>query len=167
MTEKRSSTAGNAQLSLLPGPEAQGVGARPVNPALQPQGGGYLDVCPASEFQKKPTAAEKTARHDPRLDELRAMGLQRAWITAAEAVGVDAVLTIWRILDADPSSSYDGTTLRVPLRAWRTYLRYQRNRYIEILRDMGTSPQDIQRRLVRQLGERVSISHIKRLTARR
>lgn len=91
------------------------------------------------------------------------MGLQRAWVRAAEEVGVDAVLAIWRILDADPSSSYDGTTLRVPLRAWRTYLRYERNRYIEALRDLKLSPQEIKRRLARQLGEHISISHIRRV----
>jgi hypothetical protein len=91
------------------------------------------------------------------------MGLQRAWVRAAEEVGVDAVLTIWRILDADPASSYDGTTLRVPLRAWRTFLRYERNRYIDSLRSFGLSPREIQKRLVKQLGERISISHIRRV----
>lgn len=167
MTEKRSPDDENAQLSLLPTAPGPGVGARQPPPGLHPGGGGYQGVCMGSKFEKKIGEAEKNAAHDPRLDELRAMGLQRAWVAAAEAVGVDAVLAVWRILDADPSSSYDGTTLRVPLRAWRTYLRYQRNRYIDSLRDLGLRPHEIQRRLQQQLGERVSISHIKRLAARR
>ena len=167
MGERRSSGDENAQLSLLPDLVEQGVGARHGGGGRPSRGGGYQDVCTAPNFKKNPAEAEKSAPRDPRLDDLRAMGLQRAWISAAESVGVDAVLTVWRILDADPSSSYDGTTLRVPLRAWRTYLRYQRNRYIETLREMGQSPHEIQRRLMKQLGERVSISHIKRLLARR
>lgn len=154
-------------MSLFSDPHDQGVGARQADPALPILGGGYQDVCTAVEFQKNARRAEKNAPRDPRLDDLRAMGLQRAWIRGAEEIGVDAVLALWRILDADPQSSYDGTTLRVPLRAWRTYLRYQRNRYIEQLRDIGHGPHEIQRRLARQMGERVSVSHIKRIMAGR
>lgn len=93
------------------------------------------------------------------------MGLQRSWIRVAEEIGVDALLAAWRILDADPSSSYDGTTLRVPLRSYKTYLKYQRNRYVEDLARRGLPPDEIRRRLLRQLGESVSIRHIKRLAA--
>lgn len=164
MMEKRSTEDKNAQMTLLLDTDTAGVGARQAGSGLPPGGGGYQDVCIAANFEKKAADAKKNAPdRDPRLEDLRSMGLQRAWVRAAEEVGVDAILTIWRILDADPQSSYDGTTLRVPLRAWRTYLRYQRNRYIEQLRDMGCGPHEIQRRLNRQMGERVSIPHIKRI----
>jgi hypothetical protein len=107
------------------------------------------------------------APRDPRLDDLRAMGLQRVWLHVAEEIGVDQFLALWRIIDADPQSSYDSATLRVPLLGWRTYLRYQRNRYIEQLRDMGRDALEIQRRLNRQMGERISLPHIKRIMAGR
>lgn len=153
-------------MSLLADLDEQGVGARQEEAPHPTVGGGYQDVCTGMKFEKKSTT-EKIDRRDPRLDDLRIMGLQRPWLLVAEEIGVDAMLAAWRILDADPSSSYDGTTLRVPLRSWRTYLRYQRNRYIDSLRNHGLAPQEIQKRLQRQLGERVSISHIKRLAAKR
>jgi hypothetical protein len=159
---KRSSTGGIAGQYQA----AQGVGGRQTDTPIPWRGGGYLNECTPPEFSKKNAAIKKGMR-DPRLDELQRMGLQRPWIEGAEALGVDAILTLWRILDADPSSSYDGTTLRVPLRAWRTYLRFQRNRYIEDLHRRKVAPDEIQRRLLRQLGEKVSISHIKRIAAGR
>lgn len=158
---KRSRCDENEQMTLPLGPFNPGVGARQAGSPPPVAGGGYQDVCTTENGEKKPR------RRDPRLDDLRTMGLQRAWIAVAEAIGVDATLVAWRILDADPQSSYDGTTLRVPLRSWRTYLRYQRNRYIDSLSSIGLPPQEIQRRLQRQLGEHVSLSHIKRLAARR
>ncbi len=164
----RSSASKNVQAAQPDLFEAVGVGARQAesNPSLV--GGGYQDVCMAEKLQKKSAPAAKIAPpRDPRLDDLRACGLQLGWIRVAEEIGVDATLTAWRILDADPASSIDGTTLRVPLRAWRTYLRYQRNRYITTLRDAGLSPHQVHRRLIQQLGERLSISHIRRIFAQR
>jgi len=159
---KRSSPGGIAEQ----GQAAQGVGGRQTGAPIPRLGGGYLDECTPPEISKKNAALEKKMR-DPRLDELRRMGLQRPWIEGAEAIGVDAILMLWRILDADPSSSCDGTTLRVPLRSWKTYLRYQRNRLIEDLHRCHASPEEIQRRLLGQLGEKLSISHIREIIRRR
>jgi hypothetical protein len=91
------------------------------------------------------------------------MGLPRVWLRVAEAIGIDAFLATWRILDADPSTWHNETILRVRLRPYRSYLRYQRNRYIEALTAQGLKPEEIQRRLQRQLGESVSHRHITRL----
>lgn len=159
---KRSSEAGIAGADI----GLDGVGGRQGAPLSPGRGGGYLDECTAPEFLKKTAALEKKMR-DPRLDELRRIGLQRPWIEVAEAIGVDAVLTLWRILDADPSSSCNGTTLRVPLRSWKTYLRYQRNRYIEDLRQRGLSYREIQRRVLVQLGEKLHVDHIRMILGRR
>lgn len=38
---------------------------------------------------------------DPRLNEMREMGLQSVWIEVAEAIGVDAFLKMWWELDVD------------------------------------------------------------------
>jgi hypothetical protein len=94
---------------------------------------------------------------------LRRIGLQRVWLDVAEQIGVDAFLVVWRLIDADPSCSSDGTTLRVPIRLYRTFLRAQRNQYIRTLAGMDVSPREIKRRLSRQFGESVSLRHIKRI----
>lgn len=164
MEEKRSQDNESAQMTLLPDHQPGGVGARQVPTPPPPRGGGYPDVCTVLDFQKKPAAAKKTAPPaDPRLDELRRMGLPRVWLRVAEAIGIDAFLTTWRILDADPSTWHNETILRIRLRPYRSYLRYQRNRYIEALTAQGLKPDEIQRRLQRQLGETVSHRHITRL----
>ncbi|MBI3140988.1 MAG: hypothetical protein HYZ19_03890 [Rhodocyclales bacterium] len=110
-------------------------------------------------------AQPKHDGRDPRLDELRRMGLQRVWIDVAEAIGIDAFLTMWRVLDADPMSWHNDTILRLRLRPYHSYLRFQRNRYIEALAAQGLRPDEIQVRLQRQLCESVSVRHIQRLVA--
>lgn len=166
INEKRSPAAESAQLCLaLPG-DSGGVGARQAPPPPALGGGGYLDICTSANFWKKSGPPEKNAAgRDPRLDDLRRMGLQRVWVDVAEEIGVDAFLRAWRIIDADPACSSDGTTLRVPLRLYRTFLRFQRNRFIRALADLKHSPRDIKRRLSRQFGESVSLRHIKRIAS--
>lgn len=166
--EKRSWRAEIAQASLDLGDHGQGVGARHAPSPPSPTGGGYLDVCTAVDFQKKARGAEKSGAGaandaDPRLDELRRMGLQRVWINVAAAIGVDAFLAAWRVLDADPSTQHNDTSLRISLRVYRSYLRFQRNRYIEALAVEGVQPPEIRRRLERQLREQVSLRHISRI----
>ena len=166
--EKRSSGQKVAQgvLDLGPAPEGWGPGTAPA--PLPPGGGGDLKVCTAVDFQKSARGAEKNAApapidEDPRLDELRRMGLQRVWINVAAEIGVDAFLAAWRVLDADPATQHTDTSLRVSMRVYRSYLRYQRNRYIEALAAQGVSPPEIRKRLDRQLREQVSLRHISRI----
>lgn len=161
MSETRSHEGEIAQLYLFPAQDDHGVGARQARPRPSAGGGGYQDVCTGHKSGKK------TTPRDPRLDELRRMGVQRVWVDIAERIGVDAFLVIWRIMDADPTCSVDGTMLRVPLRPYRAYLRYQRNRYIETLADEGLSPREIKARIEQQLGEKLHITHIRRLATPR
>lgn len=100
---------------------------------------------------------------DPRLEELREMGLQRIWLEVAEKIGVDAFLAVWRILDSDQTSIENSGRLMVPIRAYSTYMRYQRNRYVESLSEMGLTPPQIRQKLKEQLCEQISIRHISRL----
>lgn len=153
---KRSPAHESAQLPLSMSDLAPGVGARQGPSAHPPGGGGYQDVCTGSKFEKK---------RDPRLDDLRRIGLQRVWIDIAEQIGVDAFLVVWRNIDADPACSLDRSSLRVTIRVYRTYLRFQRNRYIEELSRIGLSDDEIHRRLSKQFGETISLRHIKRITA--
>jgi len=105
-------------------------------------------------------------KRDPRIDELRQMGLQRVWLEVAEAIGVDNFLMMWRILDSDQASICDDGRLLMPIRNYRTFLRYQRNRYIESLDSMGHKPPEIQKKLKDQLCEQISIRHISKIIQR-
>lgn len=91
------------------------------------------------------------------------MGLQRVWLDVAEEIGVDALLKMWRILDADQASIGEDGRLLVPIRSYATYLRYQRNRYIEELSARGMKPRQIREKLKAQLCEQISLRHISRL----
>lgn len=157
-TEKRSSMDGMDGVDHLGGSPGSGVGARHGHPAPQAGGGGYQGTRGVSKF-----ANFAFGDRDPRIDELRTMGLQARWIRIAEAIGVDAFLAMWRILDADPSVRTDKGDLEVTLRPYSSYLRFQRNRYIESLVGQGLGPREIQEAVKRELCEVISLRHISRL----
>lgn len=136
-----------------------GVGGRQAPTPASPRGGGYPDICKVLNFDI--TAAQK--KRDPRLEELRQMGLQRIWLDVAEEIGVDALLKMWRIVDNDPDSLGDNGRLILPLCRYNTFLRYQRNRYIEALSNMGMKPREIHEKLNAQLCEQISIRNITRI----
>lgn len=152
--EKRHSTAGTDS-------QVQGVGGRQEQPPPPAGGGGYPKKCEIFNFRHP---AEKN--RDPRLDELQKMGLQRVWLEVAEAIGVDDLLAMWRIISSDPSSVGDHGRILVPIRSYSSYLRYQRNRYIEALTEMGLSSEEIRNRLSTQMGEDVSHRNISRIQRR-
>ena len=153
--EKRHSTAGITTSS-------PGVGGRQPDPPPSPRGGGYQDNCTVLNFAQKNSAK----KCDPRLDELREMGLQRVWLEVAENIGVDAFLQVWRILDADASNMADDGRRLVPMRSYSCYERYQRNRYIEALDALGFTHNAIRDRLQHNLGEKLSTRHISRFSKR-
>lgn len=156
--EKRSSELGiGASVSPVSWVDG-GVGGRQEPDPQSARGGGYQDNCTVLNFEP---ALEK--KRDPRLDELHAMGLQRIWIDIGEKIGVDNLLIMWRMLDSDHDSHADDGRLLIPIRRFRTYARYQRNRYIETLIDMNFSPREIKEKLERQLCEKISIRNILRI----
>ncbi len=157
--EKRSSQAGTDSRCPFTQDMFGGVGGRQGSTRPPRGGGGYQNKCTVLNFDA--SAAEK--KRDPRLEELREMGLQRVWLEVAEKIGVDAFLSVWRILDADQTSIDNYGRLMVPIRAYSTYLRYQRNRYVEALNAMGYTPPEIRQKLKAQLCEEISIRHISRL----
>ena len=63
----------------------RGVGGRLGEGAGRAPGGGYPDIC----------TGDGSGVGDPRLDELRAIGLADHWIRVAEAIGVDAFVLVW------------------------------------------------------------------------
>jgi hypothetical protein len=154
--EKRNSTEGIANDQGEDQTAMPGVGGRQADPDPSPEGGGYQDICMVLNFR-----AQK--KRDPRLSELYSMGLHGMWLEVAETIGVDNFLAMWRILDAHPSNYEDNGMKLIPLRRYSSFLRYQRNRYVEALFASGLTPGEIKERLSKQLGEIISIRHISRL----
>lgn len=91
------------------------------------------------------------------------MGLPAAQLRIARAIGVDAFLTVWRMLDEEPAYRTDKGDLQVTMRPFRSYLRYQRNRFIEALFAQGLDREQIRERVRLELCETLSKSHINRL----
>lgn len=155
--EKRNSTDRIDQAHAVDGVPQQGVGGRQADPLPPPGGGGYQDTC--GFFKFRPAADPK--KRDPRLDELTSMGLPRTWLQVAEVIGVDAFLAMWRIIDADDSMRMDkDNMIHAMIRPYRSYLRFQRNRYIETLASLKVPCATIRDMLKRQLGEEISERHI-------
>jgi len=105
---------------------------------------------------------------DHRLAELRATGIANIWIEIADAIGFDAFMRVWSILDRD-NLLYGGhrETMRINVPQMRTYLRYQRNSYIRSLATSGLTTVQIRDRIRKDLGERLSIRHLDRIIHRR
>ena len=158
MSDKRSSEWKNAQPDLFEG----GVGARQEDAPPPAGGGGYLETCRVLNFSARPPAQKNGG--DPRLNELEQMGLQAVWLNVAAEIGVDAFLTMWRVVDGDPASHNKEGFIQISLKNYRSYLRYQRNRYIESLAAQGLKPLDIRRYVARHFRESVSYRHISRIS---
>lgn len=148
----------------LPGFEG-GVGGRQTDPPSAPRGGGYQDVCTALDFKK--IDPEKNSG-DPRLRDLEQIGIRRVWLDIAATIGVDNFLAVWQHLDADPvTHAGNSLSVRLPLKSFDSWLRYQRNSYIRTLARQGYSAQEIRLKLIADIGEEVSLRHIFRLTEKK
>lgn len=154
-TEKRSSQTETAPSDPGATPGAEGVGGRQGAVSTPSRGGGYLDTCTEKKAPVGGTGA------DPRIDELRAIGLPRAWIQVADLVGYDLFMGLWKILDNEaPCRPFH---IKVP--PFSKWQRYQRNRYIIALDSEGLKPREIQTRVRRELRENITLRHIWRIVA--
>lgn len=145
--EKRNSTRGMKPQRAAP----HGVGGRQAASAHRKGGGGYLDIC----------TEKKRDFRDSQLDELRALGLQRAWLHVAALIGVEHFVTMWRVLCQEVD--FRGDMQRVYVPRFSTYLRFQRNRVIMALSSEGKDARTIRTELKSATGEDVSESHIDRI----
>lgn len=91
------------------------------------------------------------------------MGISATWMRVAETIGFDAFLAMWRVIDADPACRSDKGDLELRLRPYRSYLRYQRNRFIEQLGASGKTAREIREIVKLSLCERISERHISRI----
>jgi len=96
------------------------------------------------------------------------MGLPAMWMRVADEIGYEPFIAMWRICDADPfverepgaRGRAEGGAMVLRLRSFRSYLRYQRNRYIESLAALGLSWRQIREKLIEELCETLSRRHI-------
>ena len=141
------------QMPLLP----EGVGARHKHPHPPQQGGGYLNICSDSEvcLQQKSTAS---------LSELSAMGVPRTWCNVAAAIGIEAFLEMWQILDQshDQGAELNGS-IRVTVPRYERFLRYQRNCVIRSQVRHGKSPAAIQQYLKAEMNIDISLRTVQRI----
>lgn len=134
----------------------QGVGGRQALPSPRPGGGGYLD-------ERTPP---EVAAPDLRLREFAEIGLSATWLKVAGLLGYDTFVELWRLLSSDPALRDDDNQIALRLRPFDRYERYQRNRYIETLVAAGLDAHTIWSRIQTDIGERLSLRHVKRLQYR-
>lgn len=100
---------------------------------------------------------------DPRLAELREMGLGHRWLVLASAIGYDNFIIAWQILDDDEQWRQDSRG-RIVVPRFSRFLRYQRNRYIKALSaEENASGKQIAKKVKAETGESLSEAHIHRL----
>lgn len=138
--------------------QPQGVGGWQEPPPPPLGGGGYLENCTGLNFGRA-----APARRDPRLDELSRLGLRAEWLRVAEAIGVDAFLRMWQILDCEEAPRDDSGVLTLKLRSYDAWRRLQRNQHIRALKHAGEKPAAIAERITENYGEQLSRRTIDRV----
>lgn len=156
MPERRSAAHAGAQLDWVNMAHGEGVGARQGHGQPAPRGGGYLDECTPDQLWE-----------EAKFRELAEMGLPQVWLDVARDIGYDAFMRMWRRLDAAVELRDEAESMiEVKLRRYSSFQRFQRNRFIETLVALGVSGDEIRERVTRAIGEKLSISHIRRLSKR-
>lgn len=142
------------ELSFRP----DGVGARHEQTDKAAGQGGYLDICTNLRFQKK------IAPDDARFLELKEIGLAKHWLDVASVIGIDNFLAMWAIMSDCESVQAEKHYAYVP--RYSVWIRYQRNRFIMSLHADNFPATEIRQRIKKDLGESISIEHIKRIIAK-
>ena len=96
---------------------------------------------------------------DPRLEELRRIGLPRVWMAVALQLGFDAFMSLWQVLMRE---GHVDDRNRVVVPNYSRYLRFQRNQLIRELDDEGLTADEIRRHLRKVTGQELDITHIRR-----
>ncbi len=160
MTEKRSNRQEIAQ--------QEGVGVRQTNTTTPPQGGGYLEIYTFSELPIRPSEKNRAAQppeKDPRLNQLREIGLNHIWQEVAAAIGYDNFIKMWEILDSHEEIRRPDGGILTTLRSFRAQKRYQRDRFGVLIKKAFGNCVSV-KRLSEQMGEKVGSSHISRAADR-
>ncbi|WP_422452472.1 hypothetical protein [Endozoicomonas sp. ALC066] len=138
----------------------KGVGARQENTPFPQRGGGYLNICTDSEVCHLQNSAMP-------LSELSAMGVSFTWQKVAAAIGIEAFLKLWQILDQSHDQGAElNSSIRVTVPRYERFLRYQRNQVIKFLVNQGRSPVVIQHYLKAEMGIHISLRTVQRVARR-
>src|SRR5688500_7812300 len=81
-------------------PGSEGVGGRQEDRAPAARGGGAPPSCSTPEVPVGPAGA--AGARDPRVEELRRMGIRPEWIKVADAIGFESFVAAWQVLAAQP-----------------------------------------------------------------
>ena len=132
-----------------------GVGARHKESQPPIDVGRYLDICKIcdSDF------TEILRKTDPRIEQLRDMGIGKIWIRFATVAGYEAFMALWVIIGKDES-------IRIRMPPFSKYKRFQRNQRIRELFELGVRRELIKKDIKKTLCEDVSLRHIDRLCAK-
>jgi len=146
MTRKRSSKDRIKQNSQC----HAGVGARHRQADRAGGGLGYLDI-----YTKTESSIQKNRASDPRILQLKKMGLNWRWIRIAERIGFDTFIQTWALI----SEMFDNSNscIRPPIPHVQKLLRFQRNILIHRLHAQGCSVRHIHETVRHAYG--VSMSH--------
>lgn len=134
-------------------------------PDARKQGGGSRHVYTDSKSPVKKRGARAAAAPpaDPRLIELRALGLNRTLMEMAERIGYEAFMAAWEVLSNSDEVQSNGCRLLIP--AISTYMRYQRNLLIVQLAAEGKRPPQIAHEVNVSLGMNLTVNLVKRALA--
>lgn len=121
-------------------------------------GGGYQHI--RTKTGARVGAPAPAAAVDPRLAELRRVGLPQPWPRVAAAIGFDAFMALWQALaTVDVAGSRD----RVVMPKLSTYMRYQRNQLMRSLAAEGLDLDAIRQHLTTITSDVPTTSHIRRI----
>jgi len=107
-----------------------GVGARHRQPGRSTGGVGYLTVCNALK-----SSIQKNRAMDPRISQLKKMGLDWKWIRIAESMGFDSFLQMWTMMSE--LFDNDRSCIRASIPHVKKLIRFQRNMVINELHSQG------------------------------
>lgn len=136
------------------------VGGRQQSLGLRVRGGGYPDICTDSIAAGSAPAARGA---DPRIDELRTVGLPRIWITVAQEIGFEAFMRLWHVM---MRYGHVDDRSRVVVPNFSRYTRFQRNQLVRNLAMEGLDVDEIREAVNRATGEMISESQIRRFATR-
>lgn len=146
---------------------SEGVGARHAGVPPLAEGGGYLSSCSASGAPlgaAPPAAGDQLVERDPRIEELRLMGVRPLWVKVADRVGFEAFIEVWRTLSDNQELLDERNRITVP--TFLTYHWFQRNQVIRSLAGEGLRPSEISERMTRVHKRQVSTAVVRRTLRR-
>lgn len=148
----RSTAQGDPAPGLSPAGD-QGVGARQGSLPLGSGGGGSPGSCSAfaGALGAPPAPAPVSpGERDPRVEELRQIGLGAVWVRVADAIGYENFLTAWAVMSSN-RDFMDGRN-RTTIPDISLLYRYQRNQLVRSLAQRGLSKKQIFNEVARLTG---------------